>query len=113
MNETLKKRLIAWGVITGMGLIAGLVLCPFVGFEGFLCIFVGVLILFGIPIMVFGLIPTGSGSMSVEEFTGDEPPPNFDETTDAFDETLGLKPKDEKELSFDELIAWKSDKKSD
>lgn len=113
MKETLKRRLIVWAIFTVMWLIAGLVLSPFINFDGFLTIVVGMPLFWGFFIMVLGYIPSRGGrSISVDECFGEEPPPTFDEVTDTFDEALGLRPPDEKELTFDELIARKNQKKN-
>ena len=108
MTEKMKDRLWVFLPFAGMGaILAGFLYLITADFYGALLAFILFEGLYGICILLFGFIPTRGGpSIPVENYLSDEPIDTRDES-DIFDEALGLKQPEEREKTFDELIAKK------
>ena len=108
MTEKMKDRFWVFLPLAGMGaIVAGLLYFITGDFYVTLLVFILFAGLYGICILLFGFIPTRGGpSIPVENYLSDEPIDTRDES-DIFDEALGLKQPEEREKTFDELIAKK------
>ena len=108
MTEKMKDRLWVFAPFAGLGVIAaGLLYLITADFYGVLFIFIFFECFYALFILLLGSIPNRFGpNIPVENYLSDEPIDTRDES-DIFDEALGLKQPEEREKTFDELIAKK------
>lgn len=107
MTDKMKGRLYTWLVFTGFYLVMTLfLLC--IGADFFLTIILFIIwaVITGITSLVFGFIPGRGNSFFVDNYLNEEPV-DYRDSSDIFDEALGLKKPEEREKTFDELIAKK------
>jgi len=107
MTDKMKGRLYTWLVFTGFYLVMTLfLLCIGADFFLMIILFFFWAVITGITCLVFGFIPGRGNSFFVDNYLNEEPIDTRDES-DIFDEALGLKQPEEREKTFDELIAKK------
>ena len=107
MTDKMKGRLYTWLVFTGFYLVMTLfLLCIGADFFLMIILFIFWAVITGITCLVFGFIPSRGNSFFVDNYLNEEPV-DYRDSSDIFDEALGLKKPEEREKTFDELIAKK------
>lgn len=103
----MKGRLYTWLVFTGFYLVMTLfLLCIGADFFLMIILFIIMTAVSAVTSLVFGFIPGRGNSFYIDEYFNDEPV-DYRDSSDIFDEALGLKQPEEREKTFDELIAKK------
>lgn len=110
MTDKTKNRLYTWLVFTG-GIFIFILFLLYLGGDFYLSLILFTIwaVFSGITCLVFGFIPGRGTCFFVDNYYSDEPVDTRD-ASDIFDEALGLKKPEEREKTFDELIAKKPNK---
>lgn len=106
MTDKMKNRLYTWLVFTGLYLVLALFLFLISADYFAFILFIIMTAVSAVTSLVFGFIPGRGNSFYIDEYFNDEPV-DYRDSSDIFDEALGLKQPEEREKTFDELIAKK------